>query len=271
MAPSAGWYEDPQDASKVRYWDGAAWTEQVAPRTPPTVSEAPQWIAPGAQQGPPFAGQTQQWQYGARPGPPQWPDSRQLDRPARAGPSTTDGVPLATWGRRGLARVLDLILMSFIGLPATGYFLYRVYQAEQDQHQTGITVFPTGQALHWYLLFGVVQFVLLFCYEILCLRRWGHTIGKMLLGISVRTRDQAGVLPWSAAVRRAGFIYAVELVGLVPVVGLLGFVLLLLDYLRPLWDRRRQSLHDHVAGTVVVVGGRDIPPARRDPTWDVSA
>ena len=28
MAPTAGWYDDPRDGGKLRYWDGAAWTAQ---------------------------------------------------------------------------------------------------------------------------------------------------------------------------------------------------------------------------------------------------
>ncbi|XTP35524.1 DUF2510 domain-containing protein [Mycobacterium sp. TJFP1] len=34
--PLAGWYPDPADARKLRYWDGAAWTQQPAstPRLP---------------------------------------------------------------------------------------------------------------------------------------------------------------------------------------------------------------------------------------------
>jgi hypothetical protein len=27
--PRAGWYEDPTDMSKVRWWDGAAWTWHI--------------------------------------------------------------------------------------------------------------------------------------------------------------------------------------------------------------------------------------------------
>ncbi|WP_062305975.1 DUF2510 domain-containing protein [Demequina subtropica] len=30
-APAAGWYPDPSDATRQRWWDGAAWTEQTAP------------------------------------------------------------------------------------------------------------------------------------------------------------------------------------------------------------------------------------------------
>jgi hypothetical protein len=41
-------------------------------------------------------------------------------------------------------------------------------------------------------------------------------------------------------------------VSLVPLVGLLGSVYSLLDDLWPLWDGRRQALHDKVARTNVV-------------------
>jgi hypothetical protein len=32
--PPAGWYPDPQDANRQRYWDGTAWTEHTADGTP---------------------------------------------------------------------------------------------------------------------------------------------------------------------------------------------------------------------------------------------
>jgi hypothetical protein len=32
-APAAGWYKDPQDASLLRYWTGAAWTTRTAQPT----------------------------------------------------------------------------------------------------------------------------------------------------------------------------------------------------------------------------------------------
>lgn len=51
--PSAGWYPDPADANRRRYWDGTGWTEHVAPG----VSAA--WGAPASRPGPlyqPYAG-----------------------------------------------------------------------------------------------------------------------------------------------------------------------------------------------------------------------
>ncbi|MXG90083.1 DUF2510 domain-containing protein [Nocardioides flavescens] len=42
----AGWYADPQDATQLRWWDGAAWTEHCSPR-PATTTD--QLSAAGAQ------------------------------------------------------------------------------------------------------------------------------------------------------------------------------------------------------------------------------
>lgn len=39
MDPSPGWYADPDDAAKVRYWDGSAWTERRAPATAKPLSK----------------------------------------------------------------------------------------------------------------------------------------------------------------------------------------------------------------------------------------
>ena len=45
-APEAGWYNDPNDAQQLRWWNGVSWSEQQrdrmpAPVPPPTPVEAP--------------------------------------------------------------------------------------------------------------------------------------------------------------------------------------------------------------------------------------
>lgn len=39
-SPEASWYPDPKDPSQIRYWDGDAWTEHVAPAPVPSPSTA---------------------------------------------------------------------------------------------------------------------------------------------------------------------------------------------------------------------------------------
>lgn len=34
--PPAGWYDDPHDPDRIRWWDGQAWTAYVAPRPAPS-------------------------------------------------------------------------------------------------------------------------------------------------------------------------------------------------------------------------------------------
>lgn len=44
--PVAGWYEDPQQAGEVRYWDGSRWTEDHAPAAPGPAVGSPGASAP---------------------------------------------------------------------------------------------------------------------------------------------------------------------------------------------------------------------------------
>ncbi len=253
MAPIAGWYDDPRDAQQLRYWDGAAWTDHVTAREQaPTV---PQWQYPGA---PPAQQQT--WQYGA-PAQQVWQQAPQV---AKTGPLTPDGATVTTWIKRFAARLLDGIFVFIGGLPVTAYFIYRYYQAYLDQTAgatpslMNITV-PTGDALGWEIALLLVSLLLQVVYEVVCLRRWGATPGKMLLGISVRAWERGGQLSWAMIARRVGFMNGLALLTLVPVVSLFAGIAWLLDYLWPLWDSRNQALHDKFAGTAVVEGPRQQP------------
>ena len=39
--PQAGWYDDPEDATRLRYWDGSAWTDERRPREVPPPPPGP--------------------------------------------------------------------------------------------------------------------------------------------------------------------------------------------------------------------------------------
>ena len=72
----------------------------------------------------------------------------------------------------------------------------------------------------------------------------------MAVGISVRRMDRTGPLDVMTAVRRR----LLTLLQLVPLVSFLWLILGLIDGLWPLWDDKRQTLHDKVAQTQVVMG-----------------
>src|SRR6476659_2826124 len=72
----------------------------------------------------------------------------------------------------------------------------------------------------------------------------------MHIGIRVRRADAPGPLDIVTAIRRR-LLSALQLV---PFVSGAYFIVFLLDGLWPLWDDKRQALHDKVARTQVVEG-----------------
>jgi uncharacterized RDD family membrane protein YckC len=97
-------------------------------------------------------------------------------------------------------------------------------------------------------------------YETAFLTMTGATPGKRAVGISVRLRDKPGPPPLVAVLKRTVVKEGGSLVGVVPLLGLLGSVFSLLDVLWPLWDDKKHAIHDKVAATNVVIG----PQPRRD-------
>jgi uncharacterized RDD family membrane protein YckC len=71
----------------------------------------------------------------------------------------------------------------------------------------------------------------------------GQTYGKRALGIRVRREDGQTPLGFGRGLAR----YAITFV-----FAFFFYVPMLLDFLWPLWDDRKQALHDKVAGSVVV-------------------
>ena len=64
-ATPAGWYPDPSDATKQRWWDGSQWTNQQQPAPGYAPPPAPGYGAPGHGQAPAYG---QQHGYGYGPG-----------------------------------------------------------------------------------------------------------------------------------------------------------------------------------------------------------
>ena len=235
MSFPAGWYDDPQDPMQQRYWDGGFWTDYRRPREGP----------------PPYQGQG----FGYGP----------------AVPSTPDGVPLAGWWKRVWARFLDGLIVLIASLPLTGYFWYQYlgafidYEREIfDRASTGETTgFDTtlpAELYKWMIPATLIALAVGFAYEYFFLTRSGSTPGKKIVGISVRLRDVAGPPPPLAVAKRYGLVTGLSLLGAVPLVGSLISLIGLLDYLWPLWDDKKQALHDKVAATNVVLGPQQRRP-----------
>ncbi|MET3960094.1 putative RDD family membrane protein YckC [Marmoricola sp. OAE513] len=234
----AGWYPDPAapDPAKAgsRYWDGNAWTEQVqAPSAPAAYPPAyPQYTAPSS-----FYDQ--------------------------GVPSTPDGQPLAGWWMRVLATILDAFfqvpLLVLAALPAVtanwdslekwvddntsgGTFSYE--SGDKLPAVLDITTGP-GLALYASVIAASALYSLVFLF-------WKHaTPGKLAVGLRIRRRETDD-LPAATILVRFAFVFLLGLLTNLPLVGTLFVLLVLLDYLWPLWDKNKQALHDKIVGTNVV-------------------
>lgn len=286
MTQAAGWYDDPQDPSQLRYWDGIIWSSHVSPKISPSVEQStigmPYGVIPagarpqssGAQgaQGPsavqdlsgtPQPASERQGQPGGQwPAYGQHPGQQALGLQSQRA-TTPDGVVLSGWWKRVLARILDTIIIWIVALPLTFTFLARTYTIFDDYLQQTITaakagsqapVEPAAELVSALTPASLIMLVVLLAYEIAFLTWRGATPGKMVVGISVRLRDKAGPPTLVVVLKRTVVQEGGAMFNSVPVLSGLGSVFSLIDVLWPLWDPKKQAIHDKVAATNVVVG-----------------
>lgn len=188
-----------------------------------------------------------------------------------AGPVTTtpDGQPLAGWGARLGARIIDGILLGLVlGIAAiyvAGQTVSLAAQRELEQiidrldelqRQSPTGTFTEAQNEELVQLLGdmiglltpffltVVAIMLIgqLLYEAMMVQFAGGTVGKLIVGIRVRPRDAQGKLSFGRSLGRAATWY---IAGLIPFFAIV-------NGLWPLWDSKRQSLNDKVAASNVV-------------------
>lgn len=273
----AGWFEDPEDPERLRYFDGILWTKNTTPRRTiwaepqaPTPTPAAPPVAPGPAPVQPSG------PYGYAPGPPTAtptppaptsPQPNPYGVPAYQagvlGPTTEDGVPLASLPARFAAWLLDSVITWLVGLVVGGPFLWlglgNYPEVVAEALRTGATD-ATALAeqirfdLAWIGAFALVQVIVGVTYHTLFLSRRGATPGKQVAGISVRLVERPGVLSGTDALRRSMLRPVLWLFTYTPVLGLFAMPLSVVDVVTALWDPRRQTLHDKIGRTVVVRG-----------------
>jgi uncharacterized RDD family membrane protein YckC len=173
-----------------------------------------------------------------------------------ATPGTTpDGVPLAGFGQRVLAYIVDVLIMMVPQLLLSSPFLVLLFRVIADNiddleraETLGEPVDPLwiyGEPGFWGAAIGITAVGLLVsaAYSIGFLATRGATPGKSLVGLRVRSWATEARPTWRQATQR-------WLSGVVPAT--LVSLYFYLDVLWPLWDQRRQALHDKWPGTVVV-------------------
>ncbi|MEO3938409.1 RDD family protein [Dermatophilaceae bacterium Soc4.6] len=266
--PAAG---GPADTRGVQGPPVSGWGQQTPPHPPQQPPQGPQgWGQPGPQGWgqPPQQGWSQAPQYG-----PAYSGGY-------AGPgvaTTPDGQPLAGWGTRLGAWIIDSVLQGVVSAVVGSYWLIDFFRWYVDyigtlvDQQNPVVDQATLQSEVVSRLFPylVVSILVQVAYQVVFLRWKGATPGKLLLKLQVRRRDRPGPPDLLTILRRLALPLLVGLVslplqfsrgsgdvgaaGLLVVVSLLLNVVQLLDYLWPLWDQRNQALHDKIAATNVVV------------------
>lgn len=232
----------------MRYWDGTRWTEHTAP-APGAQAPAPAY--PGAE--PAYGAPAYQGEFGA------------AGAYSTAKSSTTpDGVPLASWGRRAGALLIDWVIVSLITGVATLPWLREIVdvyidlidQAIEDAEAgTETSIDMTALQSDLAVPFAAVALITVavtLCYHVGFLMWKQATPGKLAVGLRVRLRERPGRMPFGTVLLRWVGQFGVRVLALVPLVGCMVTLYMVLDYLWPLWDDKRQAVHDKVAKTNVV-------------------
>lgn len=278
-----GWYDDPDDSSLLRYFDGVVWSAHTTPRSSPTAAastighanDVPRgatrtgWVNPGARSS--GAGQGQGQDPGAGRGgmPPAkgWGTAYGQSWQQQRNDVLPDGAVLAEWWRRLVARLVDWFVVYVVTLVVAFPWLGDAVRAFSDYVSASMEAARSGgtppdtAAFQEALLaaavpIALVSLALTLLYEVSFLVWRGATPGKMLFGMVVRKVGGAGRLSLVDALRRQAISVATSLLGLVPLVGIIGTFVSILDPAWLLWDPKRQTLHDKVADTVVVLKQR---------------
>jgi len=141
-----------------------------------------------------------------------------------------------------LASFIDALVLATVEAPLWIPFVWTpLWRSVQEGMRTGVPQ-------HFHLFYGwtLLGAAITYLYAFVMIGRWNATLGKFAVGIRVRRPDgtPAG---WREAALRPILQTVVALIRLSGVA-----LLTLVDDLWMVWDKQSQTLHDKIAGTIVV-------------------
>ncbi len=261
--PDPGWYDDPAQSGRVRYWDGRQWTEHVA-----QGPDAPGLSEPRQDHDAAGQGARATWGAPPQPGSQPWDRAGHRSRPTPAAlrrvARASDGMLLAPWWRRLLAYLVDgLICNVASSLPLVPLLSTRAEEVTRWGN-SAVSALLAGQpapvappeVATVAAIAGLVGALVYFAYETLGLVRFGTTFGRRAARIRVRSRTGRRVLTLDEVSRRSAVKVAGRLVSGAPAISAAGQFIVLIDIGRGLFDRNRRTVHDLAGGTEVVLDER---------------
>ena len=174
--------------------------------------------------------------------PPPSPQTSYPPASNAQGPVSPQGRPLASWGQRVGAAFIDFVVVivpAFIIMAIAGV---GAFAASDIDPVTDELVDDTGVIATLVVTAAIVS-ALMIAYQVYFNgSEKGQTVGKKALDIQVRSEATGGPIGYGTSFLRS------------LVAAALGFVWIgsLVDLLFPLWDPKRQTLHDKAVGSLVV-------------------
>ncbi len=251
-----GWYPDPDaPADHLRYFDGILWTSHRTPVAAPRRVEPVVAAATQTQPSPAVATTPApvDHAFGHRPSA--------YDQAGTQTPRSADGYLLASYGQRVGAWFLDGLIKLVVNLALGGWAVYLAIKPAVDQlmadaragRPSSIGPFDVHPDVRWMTVYAVIQGLVGLAYSVWFLTRPAQaTPGKRAMSLHVRRAD-GGRVDVATAAKRYALPFLNAVCGGVAYVSSLLLGLWFLDHVLPLWDPKRQALHDRIAGTQVVV------------------
>jgi uncharacterized RDD family membrane protein YckC len=166
--------------------------------------------------------------------------------PSYNGAGETVVAPYAPWGVRLGGYLIDFVILIPVFIILALVFRHtHVLTVHFNTKTNGVTTRRSFSLLSL-LVTGVVYLAYA---TILCGGPRGQTVGMMAVGIRVVRDGTYEIIGYGRAFLRA---LVEQIFRLLAVATLLLGVVWLLDMLFPLWDKKRQTLHDKIVQTVVL-------------------
>ncbi|MDH5796000.1 MAG: RDD family protein [Anaplasmataceae bacterium] len=162
---------------------------------------------------------------------------------------TIDGIEYSSFGTRNLSTLIDLIILACLF-----YLIYSIYVAVMPTPQISLTVLekhnlsleltPTEihqlfYAMFFHIMSNVLQLATIIAYLLFCWSNFSATFGKKLLGMIIVDKNTFEIITFKRALKR---ILAC-LVSVLPLgIGLIWSI----------FDKKSQTIHDKIVGTVVI-------------------